>query len=94
MTVLGLNGANLISYQLRLGELMFEKLFSAPPDEILELMQAFRNDPRPNKIDLGVGVYKDHNGYTPIMNAMKKNYGNLSPPKVMLGSPEMLNFIE
>ncbi|MBT4284927.1 MAG: aminotransferase class I/II-fold pyridoxal phosphate-dependent enzyme, partial [Rhodobacteraceae bacterium] len=50
---------------------MFEKLFSAAPDEILELMQAFRSDPRPNKIDLGVGVYKDHNGYTPIMKAIK-----------------------
>ena len=71
MMVPGLSGANLISYLLRLGELMFEKLFSAPPDEILELMQAFRNDPRPNKIDLGVGVYKDHNGYTPIMKAIK-----------------------
>ena len=71
MMVPGLSGANLISYLLRLGELMFEKLFSAAPDEILELMQAFRSDPRPNKIDLGVGVYKDHNGYTPIMKAIK-----------------------
>ena len=95
MMVPGLSGANLISYLLRLGELMFEKLFSAPPDEILELMQAFRNDPRPNKIDLGVGVYKDNNGYTPIMKAIKvaeKKLWASETTKVMLGSLEILNF--
>ena len=42
-----------------------------PEDKILALMQAFRSDPRDNKIDLGVGVYKDASGHTPIMRAIK-----------------------
>ncbi|MBV2359007.1 aspartate/tyrosine/aromatic aminotransferase [Thalassococcus sp. CAU 1522] len=50
---------------------MFEALTAQPPDKILMLMQAFREDPRETKIDLGVGVYKDANGLTPIMRAVK-----------------------
>ncbi len=44
----------------------------APADPILGLTDAFRNDPAPGKINLGVGVYKDDNGRTPIMRAVKK----------------------
>ncbi|MGX9356335.1 amino acid aminotransferase [Roseobacteraceae bacterium S113] len=51
---------------------MFETLQSQPADKILALMKAFREDPRPEKIDLGVGVYKDAEGRTPIMRAVKK----------------------
>jgi aromatic-amino-acid transaminase len=50
---------------------MFETLTPQPADKILMLMQAFREDPRDNKIDLGVGVYKDASGNTPIMRAIK-----------------------
>ncbi|UMA65019.1 aspartate/tyrosine/aromatic aminotransferase [Roseivivax marinus] len=50
---------------------MFEQLQEQPADKILALMQAFREDPREDKIDLGVGVYKDANGNTPIMRAIK-----------------------
>ena len=35
-------------------------------------MTAFRNDPRAAKIDLGVGVYKDANGDTPVMDAVRE----------------------
>ncbi len=50
---------------------MFERLTAQPQDKILMLMQAFREDPRADKIDLGVGVYKDAEGRTPIMRAIK-----------------------
>ncbi|MBZ8118383.1 aspartate/tyrosine/aromatic aminotransferase [Roseovarius sp. LXJ103] len=50
---------------------MLGKLTAQPGDKILELMQKFREDPRPVKIDLGVGVYKDATGRTPIMRAVK-----------------------
>jgi len=50
---------------------MFEKLPVKQPDAILKLMMAFRADPRTDKVDLGVGVYKDPNGGTPVMQAVK-----------------------
>ena len=50
---------------------MFETLTEQPPDKILALMDAFRADPREDKIDLGVGVYKDAEGRTPVMRAIK-----------------------
>ncbi|SNS85927.1 aromatic amino acid transaminase [Antarctobacter heliothermus] len=50
---------------------MFETIKEQPADKILMLMQAFREDPRDGKIDLGVGVYKDASGNTPIMRAIK-----------------------
>ena len=50
---------------------MFENLKSQPADKILSLVKAFREDPRAEKIDLGVGVYKNADGVTPIMRAVK-----------------------
>lgn len=50
---------------------MFENLTAQPADKILQLMQMFREDPRDNKIDLGVGVYKNADGQTPVMRAVK-----------------------
>lgn len=51
---------------------MFETLTKAPGDKILALMGEYAADPRPTKIDLGVGVYKDEQGTTPIMSSVKK----------------------
>ena len=51
---------------------MFEKLTAAPPDAILGLSEAFKKDPNPKKINLGVGVYKDAYGKTPILATAKK----------------------
>ncbi|MGB0450218.1 MAG: aromatic amino acid transaminase [Porticoccaceae bacterium] len=51
---------------------MFESLKPAAVDPILGLMAAFREDPRDNKIDLGVGVYQDDRGRTPVMDAVKR----------------------
>ena len=50
---------------------MFDKLNAQPQDKILKLMGAYKADVRKNKIDLGVGVYKDASGSTPIMRAVK-----------------------
>ncbi len=50
---------------------MFETLKAQPADKILALMQLYRDDPRETKVDLGVGVYKDTTGLTPVMRAVK-----------------------
>ncbi len=50
---------------------MFETLQAQKPDAILALVQMFKDDPRENKVDLGVGVYKDASGKTPVMRAIK-----------------------
>ena len=50
---------------------MFSSLKEQPADKILQLMQLFKDDPRPTKIDLGVGVYKNAQGVTPVMRAVK-----------------------
>ena len=50
---------------------MLSNLTAQPQDKILALMGAYRADPRLDKIDLGVGVYKDATGATPIMRAIK-----------------------
>jgi aspartate aminotransferase len=51
---------------------MFEALSPLAADPILGLSAAYREDTNPDKIDLGVGVYKDESGTTPIMAAVKK----------------------
>ena len=50
---------------------MFDALKPQVPDQILQLIQMYRDDPREAKIDLGVGVYKDATGLTPVMRAVK-----------------------
>lgn len=56
---------------------MFERLPASGGDPILALMAEFRADPRPEKVDLGVGVYKDVHGRTPIMRAVKAGEATL-----------------
>jgi aspartate/tyrosine/aromatic aminotransferase len=51
---------------------LFEYLQALPPDAILVLIGEYQNDTRENKIDLGVGVYRDESGQTPILNVVKK----------------------
>ena len=51
---------------------MFESLQPLPPDPILGLNAAFKADDNPNKVDLGIGVYKDEKGNTPVMRAVKE----------------------
>ncbi len=51
---------------------MFEIVAAAPPDPILGLGDAFQKDPRPNKINLTIGVYRDDAGRTPILKSVKQ----------------------
>lgn len=50
---------------------MWKSIAAAPADAILGLTEAFKNDPRPEKVNLGVGVYKDDTGATPILRCVK-----------------------
>ena len=51
---------------------MFDSLQPLPPDPILGLNAAFKADNNPKKVDLGIGVYKDEDGATPVMKAVKE----------------------
>ena len=51
---------------------MFERLERMPPDPILGLMAAFRADTDARKVDLGVGVYRNDKGETPVLAAVRE----------------------
>ena len=76
---------------------MLSNLTPTAPDKIIELIAMFKADPRPDKIDLGVGVYKDSSGNTPVMRAVKSaeqklHYGQTT--KTYLGLLGDLTFID
>jgi len=50
---------------------LFESLQAAPADAILGLITEHKNDPRPEKIDLGVGVFRTAEGETPVLDVVK-----------------------
>lgn len=50
---------------------MLERLESQPPDALLALIKMHADDPREDKIDLGVGVYRTNEGATPVFRAIK-----------------------
>ncbi|MDP6189260.1 MAG: aminotransferase class I/II-fold pyridoxal phosphate-dependent enzyme, partial [Gammaproteobacteria bacterium] len=67
---------------------MFESLQSVPADPILHLAVMHREDPNPNKVDLGLGVYKNAQGHTPIMRAVavaEKRLLDLEDSKTYVG---------
>ncbi len=51
---------------------MIDSLAPKAPDPLLKIIKMFREDPRADKIDLGVGVYRDASGLTPVMAAVKE----------------------
>lgn len=51
---------------------LMDALGDLPLDPMLALLQLLRNDPRPGKIDLGIGVYRDASGHTPILASVKR----------------------
>jgi aspartate aminotransferase len=51
---------------------MFGNLETLPPDPILGVTAAFRRDTSPDKVDLGVGVYRDEFGNTPVPSAIRE----------------------
>jgi aspartate aminotransferase len=50
---------------------MFSYLDALPADPLLGLIAAYKKDPNPNKVDLGVGIYRDEGGETPVLEAVK-----------------------
>lgn len=52
--------------------MMFTHIEAAPADPILGLSEAFKADSRKDKVNLGVGIYKDETGQTPILASVKK----------------------
>lgn len=53
-------------------ESLFAPIPAAPPDPILGLTEAFRKDPNPHKVNLGVGVYLDARGVVPTLQAVRE----------------------
>jgi aspartate aminotransferase len=51
---------------------LFQQLTRLNPDTILGLMAKFRADPVPDKVDLGVGVFRDLSGNTPVLNCVRR----------------------
>lgn len=52
--------------------MFFKHIEAAPADPILGLGEAFKAETRPEKVNLGIGVYKDASGATPIVKAVKE----------------------
>ena len=76
---------------------MFENLKLQPEDKIMALMSLYKADERKEKIDLGVGVYKNSKGQTPIMSAVQKaaiTLNNTQKTKSYVGLSGNLGFID
>ncbi|MGP1282593.1 MAG: aromatic amino acid transaminase [Parasphingopyxis sp.] len=50
---------------------MFDNAVARPIDQIIAVSRAYQADPRDDKVDFGIGVYKDETGLTPVMRAVK-----------------------
>ncbi|GGR93688.1 amino acid aminotransferase [Deinococcus sedimenti] len=51
---------------------MFSDLRPLPLDPLWALQNAFRDDPRPDKLNLGIGIYRDHLGQTPVLRSVQR----------------------
>jgi aspartate aminotransferase len=54
------------------GANLFQELQQLGSDSILGLMAKYRADPSPSKVDLGVGVYRDLTGNTPVLDCVRR----------------------
>ena len=75
---------------------MFEQLQDLPPDGLLALIKLYRDDPRAEKIDVGVGVYRDADDGTPVFRAVKKaehRLHEIQDSKSYLGPEGDLGFV-
>lgn len=75
----------------------FAALTLQPPDPLLSLIAKYNADARPEKIDLGVGVYRDATGATPVMKAMKSAEASLllsQATKSYIGPEGDIGFVE
>ncbi|WP_395613757.1 aromatic amino acid transaminase [Allosphingosinicella sp.] len=77
--------------------MMFDRLEDQPQDPLIALIALANNDPRPNKIDVGVGVFRDSAGNTPILKCVKIAEQRLverQPTKAYIGSQGDAGFVE
>lgn len=75
---------------------MFQNLPQQKPDPLLSLIKLYNDDPREGKIDLGVGVYKNADGNTPVFEAVKaaeKDLLEQQETKAYLGPEGDLGFV-
>lgn len=71
-------------------------LHERPPDPILSLIRQYHADPRPGKIDLGVGVYRDASGATPVLDVVREAERRLvdgQTSKAYLGTDGNIEFL-
>jgi aromatic-amino-acid transaminase len=76
---------------------MLTNLVQQPADALLALIKMHNDDPRPSKIDLGVGVYKTGQGDTPVFGAIKaaeKRLVETQDSKAYLGPEGDMGFVE
>ncbi|SDP32970.1 amino acid aminotransferase [Desulforhopalus singaporensis] len=66
---------------------MWRNVETAPADSILGLTEAFKNDTNPEKVNLGVGVYKDEGGKTPVLQCVK------AAEKILLEKEETKSYL-
>ena len=77
--------------------IMFDRLEDQPQDPLIALIALASNDPRPGKIDVGVGVFRDSAGNTPILRCVKEAERRLvesQPTKAYIGSQGDAGFVE
>ena len=76
---------------------MFESLKLLPPDAIIGLIAEYRNDPRDTRVDLGIGVYRNADGETPVLDVVKRAERQLletQTTKTYIGSAGPADFNE
>ena len=61
--------------------MLLDRLEEQPPDALIALIALAEADPRPDKIDVGVGVYRDAAGNTPILRASRRPSAAWSRPR-------------
>ena len=66
---------------------MWKTVTPAPPDAILGLTEAFKNDPNPEKVNLGAGVYKSNEGITPVLTCVK------DAERILLGTEQSKSYL-
>lgn len=75
---------------------MLDRLDPQPADALLALIKMYADDPRPGRIDLGVGVYRTDDGSTPVFSAIKSAEGQLlaeQDSKAYLGPEGDMGFV-
>ena len=76
---------------------LFSGLTPQAPDALLSLIGLYRRDPRPGKIDLGVGVFRDDLGATPVLTAVKaaeQHLLDIQPTKAYLGPEGDIGYLD